>query len=1119
MRILRLRFKNLNSLQGEWSIDFCHPDYQTHGIFAITGPTGAGKTTILDAITLGLYGQTTRLGKITQNSNEIMSRQCGECACEVEFQTSKGLYRAHWSQRRAKKNPQGALQPIQHEIVDAKTNKILESRRKEVVSKIEQITGVDFERFSRSILLAQGEFAKFLKCPPSERAPILEQITKTTIYSRISSDVFTRKSTVEAKLQQLGQVMQGHKALSPNEVELLKNEQKSSQVEASKLSKKVSDNIELIGKYQKIELLQNRKQEESYMLNAALEEVSTLKNNMQQAQDSLSASVKELQCAQQSMQNEKKVINQVIGLDTKISTKKNQLESLDKEVADLKHKQSTYITSIEEGNKLISKRNIELGSAEQLLLNNKRFSPLVESMDKIEDQLNSYLESSKDLVTQQSIVKNCQDEIKKAKVDEQQVSRQKNIILAQKEELFGQLQKIQTQHMDLLDNRTTASWREELVFLNKRQDLLSELRRKAFDIDKNKADQLALKKNVDSLAAELKNMVLQKGCLQKESVHIETIISNLEEKIVLINQVQDLKAKRKQLEDGRPCPLCGSIEHPYTKGQIPQASNEQATLKQHKCNLKKIETDRLDLNAKVAGLETTKQQLIAQLDQLASNIINNQKSIMNLCQSLEIELDKDNLLPSISAQIDNCNDILQKTNNTILKLDKIEQSAKDLQDQINAILDELTSLQQQFLNVKSNFAAIESKYTHEQSKLEQFKRQHQKLADIAQRTLTPFGYGHICEKEILSVLNSLKQARNDYKSNLANQESILQTLAQLENTKQTNLGILKELTESTNQKQIEQVEQKQLLHGLIADRQSLYGDKDPVHEELKLTQLVQKKSSIRDKFLNQLSVASNEQSNNQKQIHRLMTSIDQNTDQLAKLKKVFETSCDSYSKERIESENDQLGSALCTFQKRIGAIEQMLTDNDKSLKERQTYLTEYNQKRNDYNRWKNLYDLIGSKDGKKFRNFAQGLTFETMITYANCQLEKMSNRYILIKDPNIPLEFQVIDNYQAGEVRSIHNLSGGESFIIGLSLALGLSQMASSNVQIDSLFLDEGFGTLDEDAMDTALNTLACLQQEGKLIGLISHVSSLKDRICVQIKVQARGGGVSKLSGPGVSNF
>jgi exonuclease SbcC len=162
-----------------------------------------------------------------------------------------------------------------------------------------------------------------------------------------------------------------------------------------------------------------------------------------------------------------------------------------------------------------------------------------------------------------------------------------------------------------------------------------------------------------------------------------------------------------------------------------------------------------------------------------------------------------------------------------------------------------------------------------------------------------------------------------------------------------------------------------------------------------------------------------------------------------------------------------------------------------------------------------LHSLIGSSDGKKYRNFAQGITFELMVHHANKQLEKMTDRYLLIRDEEQPLELNVVDNYQAGEIRSTKNLSGGESFIVSLSLALGLSKMASQKVRVDSLFLDEGFGTLDDEALETALETLGELQQDGKIIGVISHVHALKERINTQINVQPLSSGKSSISGPG----
>jgi exonuclease SbcC len=219
--------------------------------------------------------------------------------------------------------------------------------------------------------------------------------------------------------------------------------------------------------------------------------------------------------------------------------------------------------------------------------------------------------------------------------------------------------------------------------------------------------------------------------------------------------------------------------------------------------------------------------------------------------------------------------------------------------------------------------------------------------------------------------------------------------------------------------------------------------------------------------------------------------------------------------ETLQEKLAQGESAWKQLQERIGAIKSALAENEK-LKEKQgqSILTIQAQQK-ECERWDDLHALIGSSDGKKFRNFAQGLTFELMTRHANQQLMKMTDRYLLMRDVSQPLELNVIDNYQAGEIRSTKNLSGGESFIVSLALALGLSQMASRTVRVDSLFLDEGFGTLDEDTLETALATLAGLRQDDKLIGVISHVPALKERIGTQIQVIPETGGQSILIGPG----
>ena len=229
MRILQVRFKNLNSLVGQWQIDLTHPAYTSDGIFAITGPTGAGKTTILDAVCLALYGRTPRLNKVTQSGNEIMSRQTGECCAEVTFATNTGQFRCTWSQRRARKHPGGELQAPKHEMANAESGEVLDSTIRGVASRVESTTGMDFDRFTRSMLLAQGGFAAFLQAAADERAPILEQITGTEIYSRIYMRVHERQRAERDKLTLLQAETAGIALLEPEEeaalIQTLKEQQ------------------------------------------------------------------------------------------------------------------------------------------------------------------------------------------------------------------------------------------------------------------------------------------------------------------------------------------------------------------------------------------------------------------------------------------------------------------------------------------------------------------------------------------------------------------------------------------------------------------------------------------------------------------------------------------------------------------------------------------------------------------------------------------------------------------------------------------------------------------------------------------------------------------------------
>ena len=181
MKIISLRLKNLNSLKGEWKIDFAAEPFAGSGLFAITGPTGAGKTTLLDAICLALYHRTPRMSTLSASGNELMTRHTADCLAEVEFEVKGQGYRAFWSQRRARDKVDGALQAPKVELARIADGEILTDKIREKESLTAELTGLDFERFTKSMLLAQGGFAAFLEANANQRAELLEELTGTEV--------------------------------------------------------------------------------------------------------------------------------------------------------------------------------------------------------------------------------------------------------------------------------------------------------------------------------------------------------------------------------------------------------------------------------------------------------------------------------------------------------------------------------------------------------------------------------------------------------------------------------------------------------------------------------------------------------------------------------------------------------------------------------------------------------------------------------------------------------------------------------------------------------------------------------------------------------------------------
>ena len=1077
MKILELRFKNLNSLYGEWVIDFTDPEYVSSGIFALTGPTGAGKSTILDAICLSLYGSTPRLGKITKSGNEIMSRQTGECYAEVLFESQAGRFRCHWEQRRARKKAEGNLQDQEHQIADDATGKPIETKKSLVGGVIEEKTGMDFDRFTRSILLAQGGFDTFLKADVEQKSKILEQITGTEIYSEISRRVHERQSEERDKLNLLQAETSGIVILEPEQEKEIQQDLEAKQKQEAELAGKSTKTDKAITWRTTIEDLKKEIEsltDEADKLKTDTDAFKPERAKLEQATRaaSLDGTYATLTALRKQQANDQ------------ISLRKD-----DATLPELETSANTQAEALKAAEQLTVKAKEELKTAAPLIQK-------IRSLDqKIAEQTKAVSEGA-DVCTKEA-AKIETDKQAQVKEQEKRIAAEKTLEAAElyikenarDEWLVSGLAGVEEQFSNLLTKQQELTQKE--TALKKADTAVTDAAKKLEAASK----QCGLKKQeLESAAKDLQqgkdalSQLLGDKLLREYRTEKETLLREM----AFIRKIEELEDHRAKLEDGKPCPLCGSTEHPFAAGNVPVPDEIEQKIE----SLTKLISSAEDQEAAIKKLE----------DAQAAALKN-----LNDSEKLETEAANDK------------------------KAD--EKTLAELKDA-------LTKLRTGFEQLK---LAVSGK-------------------------LGPLGITEIPETEVATLLESLKSRLKAWQEQVKQKTDIEKQIAAIDSEVKRLDAVIDTQVKALAEKQKTLERHKKELADGTEERKQLYGDKKPDDEDGRLNKAITDAEKAEKKARSLNSELQRKLTTAKTRVDSLKKSIDARLPELKKAETDFSVALTptgfadekAFLKARLSQEDrkslssrakklDDAGTALKAKQKdRERRLRTEMAKNltDKTLEELKPQFKEFEEslkelrnavaglkhklsentaakerikekqsaievQKKEYHRWEKLHGLIGSADGKKYRNFAQGLTFELMVSHANRQLEKMTDRYLLIRDEQQPLELNVVDNYQAGEIRSTRNLSGGESFIVSLTLALGLSKMASRKVRVDSLFLDEGFGTLDEEALETALETLSGLQQDGKLIGIISHVSALKERISTRINITPVSGGRSSLSGPG----
>ncbi|HBX52306.1 MAG TPA: hypothetical protein DEH02_14675 [Bacteroidales bacterium] len=1219
MKILKLTIKNLNSIMGEYTIDFNKSPLSDMGLFAIIGETGAGKSTILDAISLAIYNSIPR----GSSEDDIMSHGAWEAMAEVEFESGKKKYRSTWQRTRARKKPDGNLQNSTLKLADITDpnpdkHKTIAEKKKDIEKEIIEITGLDVDKFKQSVLLAQGEFAAFMKADPGRRGELLEKITQQTDYSKYSIAAYNKYKEEKNKLDQLLINLENYKTLNNEEkqeiflkietektetskLEILRNDVLKSILWLDAIIEKEKEKLQAENKYKATE--DNLKNADEIKLRKEAHE-STIpffpdlalldesEANFKKINELIFNYEKSLPAINEKYQKEKELhdktellINNLLKeieiqepLFTHAATLDESIKNTQEKYNKIKDEEIFVAKKLNEISEKIQKNKIhhakyseKISEIEKWLVRYDHYKNIPEIKGRVVEKLNAYNNLHVEKIKKEKALED-------VKIQLTETGKRNNIIKKNLPELQSNIDKINAEleklkkiKTELFAESDLSSLKNEFEKLELKKNALQNLSRISQEWSNKK---ISWEENTKKDQEQI--YLTEKCCITKEETEMK--IKMLEEYIITLEQkkeveilIKNYEEDRKKLKDGMPCFLCGATTHPFANGNgISSTSETENKIKEKKVELKKATKDLLETIQSIPS-KTAMEQLTNTITKEKNEI----QKLENDFEKFKTEIQIPNIRVCENEELTiNLNHSITNTENLKKRISQIEKNNEKIYQKENNLKNQTQELHNFQLNLQESEMKLQelSKIgTNAISEIEQISKQLEEYNKSITLALQPFDIA-FNEDKTEAAISTLVKHENEYKKTTAEKSELGEKIQILNAEITGDEKALQNLKDEEYPRKIKEIEDvKNNLTALTEERKHIFNNRkiEDVKKEYK-----EKLNVLNEQFSNQqkqvkeitekltqtntLHNSANEQKQHQEEIiqtlkNKLLNNI-QNIFQsiedvrknimektgYEKLKKQYEDVINEYrnakvsletiskqlteekekkitedSKENLELKKIEIETKYNEIKERISDLTQKLKQDEEIRQKYSAEVSRIEAQQQELKRWDLLNKVIGSADGDEFRKYAQSITMRQLTEIANKHLERISGRYNVIMLKNKKriknLELDIEDRFQGNNIRPMDTLSGGETFLVSLALALGLSEMASSKNPVESLFIDEGFGSLDPATLDMALSALENLQSSGKTIGIISHVGLLKERIPCQVQVIKKGSGISEI--------